>query len=98
MYTLNPRVVFLLTVSLCPALAQPALDWFDMSRLKDYSAYRSSSNNLNWASNDDSKRPIAGETIVLADLEGPGVVTHIWVTVAANEYGWPRLFRLRCSE
>src|SRR5262249_42923883 len=39
--------------------------------------------------------PIPGETTVLADLEGPGVVTHLWVTVADNEYGWPRLLRLR---
>jgi len=23
------------------------------------------------------------------------VITHLWVTVAANEYGWPRLLRLR---
>ena len=46
-------------------------------------------------SNDDSQRPIPGETVVLADLEGPGVVSHIWLTVAANEYGWPRLLRLR---
>src|SRR5206468_3485913 len=23
------------------------------------------------------------------------VVSHIWLTVAANEYGWPRLLRLR---
>jgi len=29
------------------------------------------------------------------DLEGPGVVSHIWLTVAASEYGWPRLLRLR---
>jgi len=35
------------------------------------------------------------ERDVLADLNGPGVVTHIWITVAANEYGWPRLLRLR---
>ncbi len=33
--------------------------------------------------------------MVLADLQGPGVVTHIWLTIAANEYAWPRLFRLR---
>jgi hypothetical protein len=32
---------------------------------------------------------------VLADLPGPGMVTHIWLTAAANEYGWPRLLRLR---
>ena len=32
---------------------------------------------------------------MLADLPGPGMVTHIWLTAAANEYGWPRLLRLR---
>jgi hypothetical protein len=62
---------------------------------KDFVALRSSSNNPNPASNDDSKRPIPGETTVLADLEGPGEVTHLWITVAASEYGWPRLLRFR---
>jgi hypothetical protein len=70
-------------------------DFFDFARLKNYQAYRSSSNNPDWGSNDDSKRPIPGETAVLADLAGPGVVTHVWVTVASSEYGWPRLLRLR---
>src|SRR6266536_2418598 len=65
------------------------------SQLKDFVAKRSSSNNADPDSNDDSKRPIPGETITLAELEGPGIVTHIWVTIAANEYGWPRLLRLR---
>ena len=32
---------------------------------------------------------------MLADLEGPGAVTHIWITVADSEFGWPRLLRLR---
>jgi hypothetical protein len=54
-----------------------------------------SSNNRDPNSNDDSLRPIAGETVTLADVTGPGVVNHIWLTVAANEYGWPRLLRLR---
>jgi hypothetical protein len=36
-----------------------------------------------------------GETLVMADLSGPGVVSHIWLTVADNEYAWPRLVRLR---
>jgi hypothetical protein len=70
----------------------------DLSRLpdpKDFKAMRSSSNHPDKESNDDSKRPIPGETITLAELTGPGVVTHIWLTVAANEYGWPRLLRLR---
>ena len=72
-----------------------APDFLGLSRLGDSTAWRSSSNNPDPASNDDSKRPIPGETVVLADLQGPGVVTHMWVTVAANEYGWPRLLRLR---
>jgi len=75
--------------------ATEPLDPLNFPRLKTFSAYRSSSNNLYVDSNDDCKHPIAGETIVLADLKGPGIVTHIWVTVADNEYGWPRLARLR---
>src|SRR5262249_19695810 len=38
---------------------------------------------------------IPGEEAILADLPGPGVVTHLWITIAANEYAWPRLLRLR---
>jgi hypothetical protein len=71
------------------------LDPLELPRLKTFAAYRSSSNNLYVDSNDDSKHPIPGETIVLADLRGPGIVTHVWVTVADNEFAWPRLLRLR---
>src|SRR5207253_11167647 len=81
-----------------PCAASAAAQPVDLSRLaepKNFRALRSSSNNPDWNSNDDSKRPIPGETITLADLSGPGVVTHIWLTVADNEYGWPRLLRLR---
>jgi hypothetical protein len=79
-----------------PAQQVPGLpDPYGLLEPKDFSAHRSSSNNPDWNSNDDSKRPIPGETTVLADLTGPGVVTHMWVTIADNEYGWPRLLRLR---
>jgi hypothetical protein len=71
------------------------LDPAGLTRLQDFAAERASSNNPDPESNDDSWRPIAGETVTLADLTGPGVVTHLWITVAANEYGWPRLLRLR---
>lgn len=74
-----------------PGLPDP----FRLLEPKGFTAHRSSSNNPDWSSNDDSKRPIPGETTVLADLEGPGIVTHLWVTIADNEYGWPRLLRLR---
>jgi hypothetical protein len=77
------------------ALAQQPVDLSRLPEPKNFKAFRSSSNNADWNSNDDSKRPIPGETVTLADLTGPGVVTRIWLTVAANEYGWPRLPRLR---
>ena len=63
--------------------------------MKDAKAERVSSSSPNPGSNNDSWTPIPGETVVLADLQGPGVVTHIWLTIAANEYAWPRLLRLR---
>jgi hypothetical protein len=70
-------------------------DPFHLTEPKTFTAHRSSSNNPDWNSNDDSKRPIPGETVVLADLPGPGAVSHLWMTIADNEYGWPRLLRLR---
>src|SRR5512140_41267 len=70
-------------------------DPYRLTAPKNFTAHRASSNNPDWSSNDDSKRPIPGETIVLADLQGPGVINHIWMTIADNEYGWPRLLRLR---
>jgi hypothetical protein len=89
-------------VAAASACAPPAtgtlhapLDPFHLTDLKDFAAYRASSNNPDPDDNDDSARPIAGETIVLADLHGPGMVSHLWLTVAANEYAWPRLLRLR---
>lgn len=77
------------------ALPVAAQDPFDLTRPHAGIAQRASSNNSDPSSNDDSARPIPGETTVLADLAGPGVVTHMWITVADSEYGWPRLLRLR---
>ena len=71
------------------------IDGLAFAQLRDFQAFRSSSDNPDSTSNDDSARPIPGETTVLADLQGPGVISHIWLTVAGNEYGWPRLLRLR---
>jgi hypothetical protein len=70
-------------------------DLLDLARMKNYSSARVSSSNRFVASNDDSKRVMPGETLVMADLRGAGMITHIWLTVASNEFGWPRLLRLR---
>ncbi len=91
-----PVALVIATVSGCTDGEAPAYpDPYGLTRPKDFTAMRASSNNPDWESNDDSARPIPGETTVLADLAGPGVVTHIWLTIADNEYGWPRLLRLR---
>jgi len=77
---------------------QPEYDFmnsFGLARLKEYAASRVSSDNRYMFSNDDSKRIMPGETLVMANLRGPGMITHIWITVADNEYAWPRLLRLR---
>ena len=93
----------MIRVSLAVALAASALaaqpvvaqSLDDLPRLKNFSAHRVSSDNHFIGSNDDSKRIFPGETFVMADLKGPGVVNHIWITVADNEFAWPRLVRLR---
>jgi len=96
-----PTVFLVLLSAMMAAKARPQAllaapdDSLDLPRLKDYSAWRVSSNNRFAFSNDDSKRIMPGQTLVMADLAGPGAVTHIWVTVADNEFGWPRLLRLR---
>ena len=84
-------VCSLVTVAACAA----GQNLPDLPRLKNFSAHRVSSANRFTGSNDDSKRIMPGETYVMADLRGPGVVSHIWLTVADNEYAWPRLVRLR---
>src|ERR1022692_4259830 len=90
-------LVFLLTAGFVfpQSPVSDITDSLALARLKDYSAARVSSGNKYVASNDDSKRIMPGETLVMADLKGAGAVTHIWLTVADNEFGWPRLLRIR---
>jgi len=93
---MNPKwLSILLPAVLASAACAQLADPLSFALLKEYRAFRSSSNNPDPDSNDDSNRPSPGETVVLADLPGPGMVTHICLTAAANEYGWPRLLRLR---
>src|SRR5580704_5763841 len=55
------------------------LNQLGLARLKDYSSARTSSGNSFVYSNDDSKRIMPGETLEIANLSGPGMVSHIWV-------------------
>lgn len=77
------------------ALQSPPTFFDDPLKSQPYKAMRSGSHNKDDNSNDDSWRLPAGETITLLDAEGPGMVTHFWITIANNEYSWPSLLRLR---
>jgi len=91
--------LLLFSVTAADSLAQTPSDDFlnglGLARLKKYTAARVSSGNRYVLSNDDSKRIMPGETFVMADLSGPGMITHIWLTIAENEFAWPRLVRFR---
>jgi hypothetical protein len=98
-FKINASVGLLLaSVSTFAQLQGPANDFLDatgLARLKNYSVARSSSGNALIDSNDDSKRIMPGETLQIADITGPGMIAHIWITVAENEFAWPRLLRFR---
>lgn len=68
----------------------------DISRLKEGRSMRASSSDVNWATGNGDARPIEpGATLVLAELEGPGIIQHIWNTIASTERGYSRLLVLR---
>ncbi len=57
---------------------------------------RASSYDLEWENgNADARRFDPGQSRVLADLEGPGRITHIWFTAFGYERGFPRSVVLR---
>ncbi|MDX9974985.1 MAG: DUF2961 domain-containing protein [FCB group bacterium] len=74
---------------LCPLAtaqnnASGALD--DLIRPQDYRAMRASSSAEDINSNGDDRSIAKGETLVLGELEGPGMITHIWCTVASLDF------------
>jgi hypothetical protein len=57
--------------------------WPNIALKQDYRAARSSSHDPTGGNND--RRPLkAGDTLVLADLEGPGLIRHIWITIGTD--------------
>ncbi len=92
------RMITLLAIGLAVGAqgAGKGNDPYGLMVLRDEVAMRSSSSAEDWANSNGDARGIApGETLVLADLEGPGVIRHIWNTVSSKEYGASRLLRLQ---
>ena len=90
---------FTLALGLCAqALAQlsPGNPLTGLEKLKDFEAMRASSCAPDWRNGNDDWRPIEpGGTLVLADLKGPGMITHFWNTIAHQAPFYSRLMTLR---
>jgi hypothetical protein len=67
-----------------------------LEQLKEFETKRDSSSDKDWRNGNADARPIApGGTLVLADLKGPGVITHFWNTIAHQAPSYSRLITLR---
>jgi len=85
----------LLTLSIAAASTLSLADELEsLPVFKDYTAHRASSSDPTGGNRDNVRIP-PGETVVLADLDGPGCVTHIWFTHQYSARGGLRKLVLR---
>ncbi len=67
-----------------------------LETLKRFDAQRASSSDADWKHGNADARPIApGATLTLAELTGPGVITHIWCTIAHGDPHYSNQLTLR---
>lgn len=57
-----------------------------LADLKDYTAARVSSHDRGGGNADALHGVGPGDTAVLADIQGPGMISHIWITIAAEKW------------
>ncbi|MFO0830093.1 MAG: glycoside hydrolase family 172 protein [Phycisphaerales bacterium] len=60
----------------------------DLATVRDARSRRVSSASTDPGSNSDNRWVKPGETLTIADLRGPGVIRHIWVTFAEAAPSW----------
>src|SRR3954469_5520415 len=81
------RLPALLLVSLfaqCVVAQDPSTALSTLPQTKDYVQHRSSSYDRSGGNAD--ARPVApGETLTLLDEAGPGLISHVWVTIASDD-------------
>jgi hypothetical protein len=69
----------------CAAHGQDSTGWLSsLPQARDYIQKRASSYDRT-GGNADARPIAAGETLVLLDDAGPGLVSHIWVTIASDD-------------
>jgi hypothetical protein len=77
-------LVLLLAITL-PAFAQEPQSWLaNLPQAKDYLQKRVSSYDTT-GGNADFRQLARGETLTLLDVAGPGLITHLWITVASPD-------------
>lgn len=82
---LRKSVILLLLLLVVPAVAQTSgSELTDLSQAKDYVQHRSSSYDRS-GGNADARTIAPGETLTLLDAAGPGLITHLWVTIASDD-------------
>ncbi len=86
-------ILFFLSVQILPALPQDQLSV--ITKKLPGQRMRHSSGLFDPESNADSFRIEPGETVVLAELDGPGEIQHIWFTIGAQDRRYPRTLVFR---
>jgi hypothetical protein len=87
-------IVLFMTSSVRLAWAEDAL-LDELTRPSEGVSKRASSANEDLSRNGDSRSIEPGATLVLGDLEGPGVITHMWFTVSSSDVFYGRSLVLR---
>ncbi len=86
----------LIGMILCAMAFGTDVDGLDaLTQPQDYVAMRESSANEDLSKNGDSRPIEPGDTLVLGDLEGPGIITHLWSTVSPADPFYTRSLVLR---
>ena len=92
------KTAIFLSIAFCSAcFAVPkSFDPYGLTTLQEGRGMRASSSAEDWAnSNGDARAIQPGDTLVLADLEGPGVIRHIWNTINCKEYSFSKLLVIK---
>ena len=78
-------IILLALTCTVPAPAQDPQSWLaNLPQAKEYVQRRVSSHDTSGA-NADYKQFNGGETVTLLEVDGPGVITHIWFTIASAD-------------
>jgi len=95
--TAHCLLLVILLIAAQNLLAVPkSFDPYGLTSLQPGRGMRASSSAEDWANSNGDARPIQpGETLLLADLKGPGIIRHIWNTISSMEYSFSKLLVLK---